>query len=66
MVPSWLTLDEKSDTLWLLYILDEGVLLLAQRVLVHQTSVTKDVRCQVVHRVLRNTSTSKLQSAMSA
>jgi hypothetical protein len=56
------TLDEKSDRLGLLDILDESVLLLAELVLVDISGVTKNIGCQVVDTVLSDTSADELQS----
>lgn len=43
------TLDEQRHTLRLLDVLDKRVLLLAERVLVHQSRVTENIRRQVVN-----------------
>ena len=55
-------LDEKSDRLGLLDILDESVLLLSELVLVDIAGVTKDIGCEVVDAVLSNTAANELQS----
>lgn len=61
---SGLTLDEHGDRVWLLNILNESVLLLSERVLVDQSSPSKDIRCQVIDRVLRNTADTQLQPGL--
>jgi hypothetical protein len=60
-----LTLDEHGDRVGLLDILDESVLFLSKRVLVDSSSPTKDIGCQVIDRVLGDTSNTQLQPAVS-
>jgi hypothetical protein len=59
------TLDEQGHTLGLLDVLDKGVFLLSERVLVDKSSISQNIRRQVIHRVLRDTSTGELQSIVS-
>lgn len=56
------TLDEKGDTLGFLDLLDKGVLFFAKGVFVYQSSVTEDIRGQVLYRVLGSTTACVLQS----
>lgn len=56
------TLDQHRDTLALLDILDERVLLLSERVLVDKAGPAKVLRSQVVDRVLSDTTASKLET----
>jgi hypothetical protein len=56
------TLDQHRHGFRLLNILNKGVFLLSKRVLVHQACPTKNIRCEIVYRVLRDTSTTQLQS----
>jgi hypothetical protein len=56
-----LTLDQKRDTLGLLDLFYECVLFLSKRVLINESGVTQDVRAQVVHRVLCDTTAGVLQ-----
>jgi hypothetical protein len=60
-----LTLDEHGDRVGLLDVLDESVFLLSERVLVDSSSPTKDIGCQVIDRVLGNTTNTQLQPAVS-
>jgi hypothetical protein len=60
-----LTLDEHGDRVWLLDVLDESVLFLSERVLVDSSSPTKNIGCQVIDRVLGNTTDTQLQPAVS-
>lgn len=46
-----LTFDEDRARMRVFYVLHKRILLLPQDVLVHQASVSEDVRCQVIHRV---------------
>jgi len=62
--PGKLTLDEHGDRVWLLDVLDKSVLLLTERVLVDQSRPSKDIRCQVIDRVLRNTADTQLQPGL--
>lgn len=56
-----LTLDEKSDGFGLSDVLDEGVLLLSEGVLVDESGVSEDVRSELVDRVLGDSSTAELE-----
>jgi hypothetical protein len=56
-----LTLDEHGDRVGLLDVLDESVLFLSERVLVDSSSPTKDIGCQVINRVLGDTTDTQLQ-----
>jgi hypothetical protein len=60
-----LTLDEHGDRVWLLDILDESVLFLSECVLVDSSSPTKDIGCQVIDRILGDTTNTQLQPAVS-
>ena len=42
------TFDEESDTFWVLDVLDESELLLAQGMFVHETCPAEDVWCEVI------------------
>lgn len=55
------TLDEEGDGFGVLDFLDERVLFLAERVLVHEASVTKHGRVEVVDRVLGRPATDELE-----
>jgi hypothetical protein len=57
------TLDEQSNGFRGLDVLNKGELLLAERVLVDETSISEDVRRQLVDRVLSDTSTAELKPA---
>jgi hypothetical protein len=58
------SLDEERDAFGILDVLDKGKLLLAEGVLVYETGPTKDIRCQIIHRVLGHAATDELQSYM--
>jgi len=60
-----LTLDEHGDGVGLLDVLDESVFFLSERVLVDGSSPTKDIGCQVIDRVLGNTTNTQLQPGVS-
>ena len=56
------TLDEQGDALGALDLLDEGVLLLAERVLVHESGVPEHVGREVVDRVLGRAAADELET----
>ncbi|KAI6751419.1 hypothetical protein HG531_006115 [Fusarium graminearum] len=55
-------LDHKSNGLGVLDLLNEGVLLLSQSLLVDETSVTQNLLGQIIDTVLSNTATDKLET----
>mmetsp|Transcript_9799 Transcript_9799/g.25057 ORF Transcript_9799/g.25057 Transcript_9799/m.25057 type:complete len:363 (+) Transcript_9799:362-1450(+) len=52
-------IDEKSATVWVLHTLDEGVLILAQDMLVHLVGVAKHVSRKLLDRIHSNTAASQ-------
>jgi len=61
-----LTLDEKSNGFRLSNVLDEGVLLLSESVLVNESSVSKNIGSELVDRVLSDSSTAELKPGSQA
>lgn len=55
------TLDQKRDTLGILDVLEEREPLLAEGVLIDETSPAENVRCEVINGVLCYASTNELQ-----
>ena len=56
------TLDEEGHGLGILHLLDEGVLLLAQRLLVHKTSPAEHVGGEILAAVLRRAAAYELET----
>ena len=54
-------LDQQRDTLWILDVLDERELFLAENVLIDETSPSENVRGEVINGVLCYASTNELQ-----